>query len=191
MPVRGRQQQPWVRCPRRVADPVLLLYCFPHSGGSASFFQDWVTLLPPRVELRAVQLPGRENRFNEEPMTRIAAAVEGMAGEIGQAERAPFVFLGHSMGALLAYELSRWLRDRGRPGPRRLFVSACRAPHLPDLEPPISAAPTPEFVAELRRLNGMPAEVVEDEELMELLLPMLRADCEMSETYSYRPAPPL
>ncbi|MGH9898896.1 MAG: thioesterase II family protein, partial [Pyrinomonadaceae bacterium] len=106
----------------------------------------------------------------------------------------PFVFFGHSMGALLSFELARLLRkEHGEngPAPEHLFVSATEAPHQRQKEPRLSELPYDELVPELRRFNGMPKEVLENEELMHLLLPMLRADFTLCDAYEYIPEPPL
>ncbi|HEY0385456.1 MAG TPA: thioesterase domain-containing protein, partial [Pyrinomonadaceae bacterium] len=103
----------------------------------------------------------------------------------------PFAFFGHSMGATLAFEVARLLRDEKRQMPVHLFVSARHAPQLPDPEPPIYDLPEAELKEELRNLNGTPPEVLEHPELMELMLPLFRADCRVSETHTYRPGSPL
>jgi medium-chain acyl-[acyl-carrier-protein] hydrolase len=103
----------------------------------------------------------------------------------------PFAFFGHSMGALIGFELTRYLRCQGALLPMQLFVSAHRAPHLPDPKPPIYDLPDAQFLEELRLLNGMPGEVLENAELMELMLPLLRADFAIAETYAYTDDAPL
>jgi len=103
----------------------------------------------------------------------------------------PFAFFGHSLGALVSFELTRRLRREYGVHPVRLFVSAGRAPQIPRRGPPIHALPEEELLAELRRLNGMPGELMEHEELMEIMLPLLRADFAVYETYVYTNEPPL
>jgi medium-chain acyl-[acyl-carrier-protein] hydrolase len=103
----------------------------------------------------------------------------------------PFAFFGHSMGALISFELARQLRRQHAPGPIALFVSAHRAPQRPAPNPPVHSLPQDEFVEELRRLNGTPEAVFQDAELMQLLLPTLRADFAVCETYTYMPEEPL
>jgi medium-chain acyl-[acyl-carrier-protein] hydrolase len=119
-----------------------------------------------------------------EPLVEALAAALPLAG-------VPFAFFGHSMGALIAFELARELARRGRPGPLHLFVSGRRAPQVPDREEPLHRLPDPEFVVRLRELNGTPEEVLANGELMQLLLPLLRADFAVHETYEYRPGEPL
>jgi medium-chain acyl-[acyl-carrier-protein] hydrolase len=103
----------------------------------------------------------------------------------------PFAFYGHSMGALIGYELARRLREEGRPGPSHLFVSGCRAPQLEDTRDPTYDLPDAEFIEELRRLGGTPAEVLDNAELLHLMLPLLRADFTLVQTYRYAEGPPL
>lgn len=103
----------------------------------------------------------------------------------------PFVFFGHSLGGLISFELARWLRYCQRPTPELLLVSAARAPHLSATEPPIHQLSRGDFIAQLRRYSGTPEVILENAELMELLLPTLRADFALLETYCYRPQAPL
>jgi medium-chain acyl-[acyl-carrier-protein] hydrolase len=103
----------------------------------------------------------------------------------------PFAFFGHSLGALLGFEMARLLRRKGGPRPLCLLVSGCRAPHVPDTRAPIHELPEPEFLEELRHLNGSPPEALEHAELMQMLLPCLRADFETYATYVYEHEPPL
>jgi surfactin synthase thioesterase subunit len=145
----------------------------------------WHTELPPTVEVHAVQLPGREVRLHEAPLTRMADVVAGVVEALQPLLDRPFVFFGHSMGALLASEVARALQQRAAPRPRLLMLSARRAPSLPDTEPPIHLLGHDAFVAEMdRRYGGIPKEVMAHRELMELLVPALRADMAVMETHS-------
>jgi surfactin synthase thioesterase subunit len=169
----------------------LQLVCFSYAGGSASTYRTWANDLPADVDICAVQLPGRENRLAERPFTRLRDLVEALADALEPNLRAPFTFFGHSMGALVAFELMRELRRRGGPQPVHLFVSACRAPQLPDPDPPIHLLPEPALLEELRRLDGTPGHVFENPELRSLVLPTLRADFSVCETYVHEPDEPL
>jgi len=165
----------------------LQLVCFSYAGGSASAYRTWPDDLPADVNICAVQLPGRDNRLAERPFTRLRDLVEALADALEPNLRAPFTLFGHSMGALVAFELTRELRRRGGPQPLQLFVSACRAPQLPDPDPPIHLLPEPALVEELRRLDGTPGHVFENPELRSLVLPTLRADFSVCETYVHEP----
>lgn len=152
-------------------------------------FRSWPNSLPPTVEVCPVELPGRGTRLKEPPFTRLSPLVQAIAHAILPHLDKPFAFFGHSMGALVSFELTRLLRRNYSRSPVHLFVSASRAPQVPDPDPPIHALPEPEFLEELRCLNGTPKEVLENTELMQLLLPILRADFAVIETYVYAPEP--
>jgi len=154
-------------------------------------FNAWADHLPPEVELYAIQLPGREGRFTESPYSRLSDLVHDLAAAIAPQTDVPYAFFGHSMGALLAFTLARELRRRGLPGPELLMVSGRRAPQCPDPEPPIHTLPEDEFIQEIRALNGTPEDVLGNSELLELLLPVLRADFAVCETYEYVEEAPL
>ncbi len=132
-----------------------------------------------------MQLPGREGRLRETPFTRIEPLVEALAAELPLGEL-PFAFFGHSMGALIAYELVHELARRGGPQPLHLFASGRRAPQVPHREEPLHDLPEPQFLERLRELNGTPEEVLRHAELMALLSPLLRADFALHETWTYR-----
>jgi surfactin synthase thioesterase subunit len=167
------------------------LFCFPYAGGGASVFRPWIGLLAPEVEVCPVQLPGRESRWAEPPFTSLPELVHTLASEAGDWLRPPFVLFGHSFGGLVAFELCRELRRRGWPGPERLFVSAVAAPHLKPRAAPLHKLPDSLFLTRLFHLKGIPREVAEQPELMKLLLPTLRADVQIFETYKHTQEEPL
>ncbi len=169
----------------------LRMFCFPYAGGGASIYRGWSNGLPAPVEVCPVQLPGREGRLREAPYERLADLVPDLAAGLEGLFDLPFVFFGHSMGALIAYELALELRRRGRPQPLHLFVSGRRAPQVPSDDDPIHDLPEAEFLQQLRDLNGTPEEILNHEELMRLLMPVLRADFSVNETYDYAEAEPL
>jgi medium-chain acyl-[acyl-carrier-protein] hydrolase len=168
----------------------LRLFCFPYAGSGAELFANWGNALPQWVEVCPLQLPGRGSRSTEAPFTEFASLVEAAAGTIAATDL-PFAFLGHSMGALVAFELARHLRQQCQPEPVHLFVSGAAAPHRSRCARPRSELPTGELLAELRRLNGTPQEVLANDEVMKMLLPVLRADFSICETYRYCEAQPL
>jgi medium-chain acyl-[acyl-carrier-protein] hydrolase len=169
----------------------LRLFCFPYAGGSAAIYRQWPQQLPPTIEVLPAHLPGRQGRLRESPPTRIDPLVEGIADAIRPLLDIPYAFFGHSMGATVAYELARTLRGAGAGEPAHLFVSGRRPPHVQSTEAPTYNLPDAELIEEVRRLEGTPPEVLDHPELMQLLLPLLRADFEVIETYSYTPGPPL
>ncbi|HEX8212555.1 MAG TPA: alpha/beta fold hydrolase [Longimicrobium sp.] len=182
----------WVRIPGG-ANPAarLRLFCFPYAGGGASVFFPWPRALPPEVEVCAVQLPGREERLHEPPITRWDELVDQLAGALVPWMDRPFAFFGHSLGASVAFELAQRLRRDRRRGPVHLFASGRAAPHLPPSMAPVHHLPHEEFVHELRRLAGTPDEVLEKADLMEILIPLLRADFQLAETYTFQGDEPL
>jgi medium-chain acyl-[acyl-carrier-protein] hydrolase len=124
-------------------------------------------------------------------MTRLLPLAEAIAGELALYLDRPFALFGHSMGAILSFEVARLLRRSHAVEPAHLFVSGRRAPQLRDDTPATYQLPEDQFIADLRRINGTAPEVLEHEELMELMLPLLRADFEVCQTYRYSPGPPL
>ena len=132
-----------------------------------------------------VQLPGREGRLREPPFTRSEEMIAAITEALTPWLDLPFVFFGHSMGAMIGFELARVLRRQGRTLPLHLFVSGRRAPQLPARDEPIHDLPEPEFIERLRELNGTPEEVLQHAELMKLLIPLLRADFAVNETYEW------
>lgn len=180
----------WVVKPRPNPETKLRLFCFPYSGGGAHIFRMWANKLPALVEVCPIELPGRGTRLKEPLFTHLPPLVEALVQSLEKHLDKPFAFFGHSMGGLISFELARSLRRQHIPGPVHLFVSGRSAPQLP-LEPPMHLLPEAEFMNELRRLNGTPKEVLEHEELMQLMLPILRADFTICETYDYGPEPPL
>jgi medium-chain acyl-[acyl-carrier-protein] hydrolase len=169
----------------------LRLFCFPFAGGGASVFRAWPAEAIPQIEILPMQLPGRENRLLDAPLTRVSAVVETLAPILLPYLDLPFALFGHSLGGLISFELARLLRcDYGKV-PVHLFVAGCAAPQLSDPQPPIYKLPDPEFVDELRRLKGTPEGVLQQPELMQMLLPCLRADFEMGSTYRYAADEPL
>ncbi|SCL23262.1 Acyl transferase domain-containing protein [Micromonospora pallida] len=172
-------------------DARLRLFCLPYAGGNAALFRTWPGELPDGVEVCPIQLPGREQRHREPAFTQMSALVQTLGGVLRPYLDQPFALFGHSMGALVAYELTRHLRRRELPAPTHLYVSAARAPHLPDLEPPLHRLPEPRLIEKLRAMDGTPEEMLGDPETIALYLPVLRADFALVETRIHQTEPPL
>lgn len=181
----------WIVCVRPIANPHLRLFGFPFAGGGAAVFRRWHQLLPSSVEVCGIQLPGRGSRIREQAITSAGPLVLQLASALLPYLDRPFAFYGHSLGALLAFELAHHLRDEHRLNLSHLFVGGRRAPHIPLAKRSTFDLPEDEFVSELRRLNGTPREVLDHAEIMELMIPVLRADFEVSETYIYSERPVL
>lgn len=177
----------WFVCQRPRPGARIRLFLFPFAGGGPAAFSSWRRAFPDEIETWAAHYPGRGSRHAEEPVRDIGRLVEQLADAIAPLLDKPFAFFGHSLGALVAFELARRLRRDGLPRPEILFLSACAAPPLPDRGPLLHPLPDPEFVESLKELNGIPRELLEQPELMRLLLPGLRADVEAFETYEFAP----
>jgi len=181
----------WISFRKLDPNTQLRLFCFPYAGAGALIFRKWSDGLPADIEVCPIQLPGRGTRLTEPPFTMLSCLVEALARVLDPLLDKPFAFFGHSLGALIAFELARQIRRHHGVHPVRLFASAGRAPQIPHRTPPIHNLADKEFLAELRRLNGTPRELLDHEELMEVMLPILRADFALYETYLYSNEPPL
>lgn len=179
------QPSPWLVSASAVKAR-MRLFCFPYAGGSAFNFMPWRAALDPSIEICAVQLPGRGARITEAPIASISALLRVLAPAITQNSQMPFAFFGHSVGALIAFELARYLQLHGIGGPERLFMSGCQAPQYRSPTRRLHELPDAAFLDELRSYNGTPVEVLENRELMELMLPTIRADFALAENYVYR-----
>lgn len=182
---------PWLVCPKPNPQARLRLFCFPYAGGNAMIYRQWQSNLPQTIEVCSVQLPGRGKRIKEPPFDDAQPLVAEVARGLLPFFDKPFAFFGHSMGGLIGFELARYLRRNYNRQPAHLFVSGRRAPQLPRLETNTFDLPETEFVEALRKLQGTPPEVLQHPELMQLMLPLLRADFALCETYAYAVEPPL
>jgi medium-chain acyl-[acyl-carrier-protein] hydrolase len=181
----------WLASHRPRPNATLRLFCFPYAGGSAATFRTWQNGLPGSIEVVPIQLPGRGGRLSEPPFRHLPEIVDALAPALSPFYDAPFAFFGHSMGALIGLEFSRWLRRERNVIPVHLFVSGRQAPQLPKPAPVTFNLPEPRFLEKLRSLNGTPQEVLDHPELMRLMTPLLRADFSVCETYEYKIEPPL
>jgi surfactin synthase thioesterase subunit len=167
------------------------LFCLPYAGGGAAVYRLWADDLPSDIEVCRIQLPGREDRLDEPLLTDAVHGAGIVAAALVPCLDAPYALFGHSMGAALAYETALVLeRSYGRP-PIGLLASARRAPHLPGRKPPVHRLPDRLFIEELRRLNGTPREVLDSTEMMGFMLPIVRADFRLAETYQASAPVPL
>ena len=189
--INQRSATPWLVGSGSNPNAQLRLFCFPYAGGNALIYRNWAGNLPPSVEVCPVQLPGRGNRLQEPSFTRLVDLVQALNQALFPYFDKPFAFFGHSMGAMIAFELARSLRRDYGLEPMHLFVSGRVAPQIRRQEPITYDLPEPELLEELRRLNGTPKEVLEHPELMQLMLPLIRADFQVVQTYKYSPEPPL
>ncbi|MGF1426920.1 thioesterase II family protein [Kitasatospora sp. LaBMicrA B282] len=179
----------WFRTPTPRPHARVRLVCFPHAGGSAGAFRALAGDLPADVELVAVQYPGRQDRYGESPATDLDTLAGDIAAAIEPLLDRPVAFLGHSLGGTVAFETARRLSSRHRPALRHLFASARRAPSVPNPFPPLLDEAG--VLAYVRTLGGVGAQLLQDAELREMALPVLRADFHLVDTYRYRPGAPL
>lgn len=182
----------WLVRPRRVTAPRLRVFCFPYAGGGPAAFRPWASAVPADVEFCIVQAAGREARWREAPCTSVEALIEPLADAMRPLLSDRYVLYGHSLGALVAFELARHLRRTHGSSPEHFVASGHRAPHIPNPFPAIRHLDDEAFVLEVnRRYGGIPAAVAENRELLLLMLPGLRGDFSMFETYRHREEPPL
>lgn len=162
------------------------LFCFPYAGGGASIFRAWSGHLPQDIEVCPVQLPGREDRLLETPFTNLPMLLDALVPAVLPYLDMPYALFGHSMGSLISFELVRYLhRMEYSHMPVCLFVSGHSAPQIPDPDPPTYHLPDSEFIEELRRLEGTSEELLQNTEFLQLLMPLLRADFTLCDTYKY------
>jgi malonyl CoA-acyl carrier protein transacylase len=189
--VPAHQTQPWFKVSAKNPKPLFRLFCFPYTGGGASTFDPWSEKFPSEIEICPIQLPARENRINESPFTRLKPLIQTLTPLLEPYLDVPFGFFGHSMGALLSFELARELRRKNWPAPAYLFVSSCRPPQIPDLDSPIHILPETKLIQVLSSYKGIPKRILQDSELMQMSIPTIRADFKILETYFYTKEEPL
>ncbi|MFD8850171.1 thioesterase II family protein [Streptomyces sp. NPDC059604] len=180
-----------LRARRPVHDPAMRLICFPWAGAGALGYASWELPEELATEVWAVQLPGRENRVGQPPLRRITAMVDMLLPALKPLMDRPFAFFGHSMGALLAFELARALRRAGEPVPEHVFLSGMRAPDLPPWRPAASVLDDESLLRRLDEMAGPSESAVRDRELLLWLAPTIRADLEACETHRHLDEPPL
>jgi medium-chain acyl-[acyl-carrier-protein] hydrolase len=160
------------------------LFCFTHAGGTVAAFRSWPGGLPSQLQVWAAQLPGRADRLREPPIGDMPALVAALVDALAPHLDRPYAIFGHSMGAILAYEVVCTLTKQGAPLPEHLIVSGRRAAHIASYEPDLHRLPDEAFIAEInRRYGGIPRQLLHDREVMALLLPALRADIAALETH--------
>jgi medium-chain acyl-[acyl-carrier-protein] hydrolase len=189
--LKANAERDWISCLGRSSRVRMKLICFSHAGAISSPISTWAHSIRKEVELCRVVLPGRRAQLNgETPITSLPEMVSSVARTVATAPE-PFAFFGHSMGALLAFEVTRELRRTSCRLPLHLFLAGHRAPHMPRRKPPIHLLPVDLFCNKLRAMGGIPDEILNNRELCDLFLPALRADLAMCETYVYKNENPL
>lgn len=183
----------WVTCPEPRPQASLRLFCFHFAGGDASAFRLWTTQLPTSIEVCPIELPGRATRRAEAPITRFPELLDKLASMMRPfVKQLPFAFFGHSFGGITAFELTRWMRRNQAPLPVHLFLSACPALHVrQEPAPRLSHLSDTEFLEEISARFGTPREVLASDDVRAEVLPALRSDLLVAESYRYAPEPPL
>lgn len=176
--------------PPRPSD-TLRLFCLPYAGGSAYAYANWRRLLEGTAETYPLQLSGRGMRMQEPAFTSLPPLLEALESVLLPYLDRPFAIFGHSMGALIAFELARILQRSHSLQAQHIFFSGRLPPHLAQKSGPAYDLPTPQFISELRSLEGTPDEILNNRELMAMLLPVLRADLQLVQTHRHVPGEPL
>ncbi len=185
------ESSPWLLPGDRSDQARARLFCFHHAGGGASMFFPWSKASPPDIHVVSVQMPGREHRIREDCITTLSPVVQTIARVLEPWLDLPYAMFGHSMGASIAFETARELRRGGQPMPVHLGVSGRIAPHLRSRFSPVHTLDDSELIDRIRSAGGMPAHVVSEPELLELVLSVIRADYCIVDDYRYAPEPPL
>lgn len=174
-----------------IPEAKLRLFCFAHAGGGAAFFFPWRRALAPDFDVRPILLPGRESRSREQPYRRIEDLLDPLCDALAHRIEIPYALFGHSTGAIVAYEAARRLTEHAQRPPVALLVSGRRAPGLESSRPAYSQLPRRDLLLALQDLNGTPEALLEHTELLDAMLPTLRADLELNEHYRHLAGSPL
>ena len=174
--------QEWFSYSKTNPQARMRLFCFPYAGGGALSYRAWSEAVPAQIDIRPIQLPGRENRFNEKPYTEIQPLVHALSAAIRPYLDLPFAFFGHSMGALLAFELAKKLGADGPAAPHHLFISSRRGPDIPGPSPPLYTLSKSKLVDMLKSFGGIPDLILKEPEILDFFLPTLKADLYLSES---------
>ena len=177
-------QTPWIVSEPSERDKVRI-FCFPYAGGGGSVFRTWKNYFEEEIGIYPVQLPGRENRIGEKPFSNMDCLVNELIDEILRYIDRPFILFGHSLGARIAFEFSRKLRGINARCPECLIVAGSRAPEIPEPKP-LHQLEYYDFINRLKRYSGTPKAIFENKELMDIFIPVLRADFKIDETWNFR-----
>jgi medium-chain acyl-[acyl-carrier-protein] hydrolase len=178
------QRNKWIFQPEQKPNATIRLFCFPHAGGGISAFYQWHKYFNEEIELCFIQLPGRDRRINEAPYTQLSQLIDDLIRYITPFTDKKFAFLGHSMGSLISFELTRKMRLMQNLSPIHLFLLAGSAPHLYTYEP-IHHLEENDFIEEVRKFNGIDEIIINNKDIMRSFLQILKADFKLVESYNY------
>lgn len=181
----------WIVYPKQRPAAALRLFCFPYSGGSPHVFYPWLDELPVEIEIASIQLPGHGARIYEPPGDDFPTLISSLCRALVPHIAGPFAFFGHSLGALVCYEVTRELRRSGHPVPCRIFAAGRQAPHIATKFASVRELSRSGFVEVLRRFQGTPEALLRNPEMLDLFLPAIRAGFLLNESYVHREEPPL
>jgi len=191
MTAHSSNTSPWLAYCRTNHHPKIRLFCFPFAGGGASIYRPWAKELPEAIDVCPIQLPGRETRIREQAYTCVNRLADAACDELLPYLDMPFAFFGHSMGALIAFAVARRLRRSVGKTPSVIISSGAIAPHLPNKFPLKHDMPEDLMIDGLGKLDGTPKAVLECPELLQLVLPILRADLKLCQCYEHLDEEPL
>jgi surfactin synthase thioesterase subunit len=185
-----RKPVSWFSVNANTAQSPLRLFVLPFAGGGTAVFRQWSQRLPG-VDVVPIRLPGREMRISEPPYSMMEPLIDALATQLQPMLDRPYALFGHSMGALIAYELAHRLRETQAPQPLALFASAFRSPERKSRRIPMHNLPSDELLRELKDYGGLPDAIFDVPEILKLMLPTIRADFSILETYTHRDREPL
>lgn len=178
-------ESPWLVIPKRVYAPRIRLICLPYAGGGVRTYHSWAAQLPDAVELIAVQPPGRGSFMGTPAYSDMTKLVNALFDVMLPMLDRPFILFGHSLGSRIAFELLRQLQLNNRRLPELFIASGSNSPDTARAKLSTYQLPDEQFITELQRINGTPTEVLTNRELMSILLPLLRADFQLADTYRF------
>jgi medium-chain acyl-[acyl-carrier-protein] hydrolase len=176
----------WITCPKKQPNAKIRLFCLPFAGGGASLYRPWAAALAPEIEVCPIQPPGRENRYSEKVITDAYEMANAIAAQMLPFIDRPYAIFGHSMGALLSFEITKVLQSQKKRPPEILFLSAHRAAHLPRKRDPLHALPDSQFIESLKQYGGFPEEILNNQEFIDFILPTMRSDMTLCDLYTFK-----
>lgn len=176
-------RNPWYLEYKKNPKAAIRLFCFHHSGGGASAYYPWVESLSPYIEMISIQLPGREDRFTEPLINSLRDILDALTEGFHLYTEKPFFVFGHSLGGLIAFELVKSIYQRYSLYPQHIIISAAKAPHMPFRMKTLSSLENKILKEELKIYNGIDEGILNNDELLDLFLPIIRNDFSISERY--------